>query len=110
MPGYIGNLATVNGGKIVNWGDFSAEIMGKGYSTHPDNLVAVYAREGGIKVELVYNGKDKTFTIFRFKGYDDLQHYWSTNKSKDYILNSPTYKRMGKACIKAYNDIFNKSK
>lgn len=109
MSEYIGNLLTVNGGKVINWKEFSAEIMGNGYSTHPNNLVAVYAREGQLKVELVYDGKRDTFYIYRFKGFNDTQHYWSTQKSKDWILSNPKYKRMGMACIKAYNDIFNKA-
>ena len=109
MSEYIGDLLTVNGGKVMNWKEFSAEIMGGEYSTHRTNLVAVYAKEGQLKVELVYDGVEEAFYIYKFKGFKDTQHYWSTQRSKSWVLNSPKYKRMGMACIKAYKDIFGKA-
>ena len=66
MSGRIGDLVTVNGGTIVDFGSFSAEIMGPGYSTHPAKLVAVYAKEGHLKVELIYDGTCDRFFIYRF--------------------------------------------
>ena len=107
MSGKIGDLVTVNGGTVVNFQTFSAEVMGPGYSTHPNNLVAVYAKEGHLKVELIYDGACDRFFIYRFKGYAGLQHYWSTQASRGWILSNKKYKNMGEACIKAWNELFN---
>ena len=108
MSGMIGDLVTVNGGTVIDFSTFSAEVMGPGYSTHPSKLVAVYAKEGHIKVELIYDGEHDRFFIYRFKGYAGLQHYWSTNVSREWVLRNKKYKSMGEACLAAWNSIFKK--
>ena len=45
MAGRIGNLATVNGGKIVDTPEFSVEVLGPGYSTHHEHMVVSYAKD-----------------------------------------------------------------
>lgn len=102
----IGSLVTVNGGTLRDWPDFTAEIMGPGYSSHPSRLVAVYAPEGNVKVELVYDGEVKRFFIYRFRTHSATQHYWSRQAPVEWTLNSKKYGGMARACIKAYNDVF----
>ena len=104
--GMIGDLVTVNGGTIVNQNGYSVEVMGPGYSTHRGKLVAAYAKEGHIKVELIYDADVDRFFIYRFKGYAALHHYWSTQCSREWVLSNKKYKIMGEICIRASRDIF----
>ena len=103
--GMIGSLSTVNGGTVVNTQAYSVEAMGPGYSNHRGYMVATYAAEGHIKVEVIYDGN--RFYVYRFKGYVSNHHYWSTQYSKEYMLNSKKYKKMAETCIVAMADLFN---
>ena len=106
MAGRVGDLLTVNGGTVIDQNGYSVEVMGPGYSTHRGNLIASYAKEGHIKVMLVYDPSCNRFFIYRFKGYAETHHYWSTQASREWILSNRKYKAMGEVCIRACRDIF----
>lgn len=110
MNNMIGNLTTVNCGKIVNISEIGlkVEVMGPGYTTHQTNMIAIYATEGNVKVEIVFDGTD--FYIYRFRRHTDLQHYWSRKHTADWMLSHTKYAAVAKGAIKAYNIIFNSSK
>lgn len=75
---------TVNGGTLYRFPDgFEVEIMGKGFSSHPDNLTATYVRpkEGKSEKVLVYvNDKGECFISF-YKKLTDLHHFSSRKYS-----------------------------
>lgn len=100
----IGNLTTVNGGQIVPFENSFVEVLSPALSGHRDNIVVAYAAEGNIKVSMCYAGKN--FVIDRFRGHDNLQHYWSRSISKEAALASKKYERMARYCIRAYESIF----
>lgn len=104
----ISGLVTVNGGTLVDIDKYLAtvEVMGPGYSSHKDNMIAVYAKEGNVKVEVVYHRNSKSFMIYRFRSHSDTQHYWSARRSYDWMMNSPKYGNLAKTCVGAYAQIF----
>lgn len=103
--GMIGRMTTVNGGVVIDTPDYSVEVHGPGYTNNIRKLVIAYASEGNIKVTVEYNGVD--FAVHRFNGLDNTEYYWRRRFSKEKILNSQKYGRMGRICIKAMSDIFN---
>lgn len=104
MSGLVNGMSTVNGGTILNNKNLQFEAMGPGYSTHPTKMVATYASEGLVKVEMVYDGK--AFYVFRFRRHMDNQHYWSRKYNINNLINSKKYGNMAKKTIQAYNIIF----
>lgn len=106
----IGNLTTVNCGKIINISEIGlkVEVMGPGYSTHKTNMIAIYAPEGMVKVEIVFDGT--TFYVYRFRTHTDTQHYWSRKYTADWMLSHTNYEAVAKGAIKAYNIIFKSNK
>lgn len=99
----IGSLRTVNCGTIKEINGYTVELLGPGYSTHPAQMVVVYAPEGSRKVEVVFDGDH--FYIYRFKTHADLQHYWSTQKDMG-LMNNPKYKKICQVAIEVYRIVF----
>lgn len=104
MDRLVNGMLAVNGGVILNDKNLQFEVMGPGYSTHQTRMVATYAPEGLVKVEMVYDGK--AFYVFRFRGHMDAQHYWSRKYNINNLINSKKYGDMAKKTIQAYNIIF----
>ena len=102
----INGLTTVNCGVMKQFKNSAVEILGPSISGHKEYMAVSYAKEGNLKVSMVYDGK--TITIFRFKSYLELQHYWSTNISVDKALKSKKYRTMAEFTIDAYNYYRNK--
>lgn len=110
-PTYIhGDLTAANCGTIQNVvlpnGDtYRLELMGPGFSTHADNMVALYCPEDSRrKVEVVYNGQ--RFFIYRFKTHEEVQHYWSTAKEAADMLRSRKYSKVAEVLIQAFRVVF----
>lgn len=101
---HINGLVTVNGGKIVDLPNGSIEVLGPSYTSHPVNMVASYASEGNVKVEMVYDGK--YYYVYRFRDKASLQHYWSRRYEPEKILLMPKYKQMAKFTYQSYNYMF----
>ena len=89
MSGHINGMVTVNGGTIVPFENSYVEILGPGYSTHPNLMVVAYATEGKVKVSVVLFN-DLCY-VYRFRSYDSLQHYWSKMYCVDALINNKKY-------------------
>lgn len=109
-PTYIhSGMTATNGGTIMQVTisaseQYTVEALGWIYSTHKDKMVVLYVAEGGIKVEVVFDGK--YFYIYRYRTLEALEHYWSTKKSAADMESSRKYKLMADAAVKCYSKIF----
>ena len=83
--GYINGCLTVNGGVIENIANERVEILSHTFHNPHCNIVCTYFMEGKNKVEVTYyrylDGSDG-MEIYRFKGREGLQHYYSRNYTK----------------------------
>lgn len=99
-----GDLATVNGGKIVVWGKSHVELLGPGISGHHVNMAVSYASEGNVKISMVVT--DNKAVVYRFRTHSALQHYWSRMYNISDLMKSAKYSDMLKYTVGAYNFYF----
>ena len=104
MAENIGGLTTVNGGTIIPFEDSAVEVLGPGYSSHPNNIVVGYSSEGNVKVSVVLCGK--RCWIYRFRSYDSLQHYWSREYPLIKMIESNKYGVMTEFLMRAQRAMF----
>lgn len=82
----IGNLITVNAGKIVKNGNDEFEAMSKSHSGHGQNIISYYFKDGVKKLELSGwlieedNYETMVFGLAYYNDYKSLESYKYTQK------------------------------
>lgn len=113
--GIINGLSTVNEGIIQeftnNKYNYLVELMGCGYTSHPDNVVATYFMDEYLKTCLMlWAGKKKEakFCVYKYKTGSPTQHYYARVHTIDKL--PPKYVRYARELLRAYSLAFNSNR
>lgn len=85
---YTGGLVPVNCGELYLMTDNTCvEVLRPETTGHVVPLIVLYKKLGNMKVELVYTN-ESTYTVYRFRGYAELHHYWSRNLPVNFNIDN----------------------